>query len=356
MARPLAALPKAHLHMHFTGAMRHGTLVELAAERGIQLPEALTRSWPPRLNAADERGWFRFQRLYDIARSVIRRPEHVHRLLREAAEDERAEGSGWLEIQVDPSGYAAHLGGLTPVVELVLDAARGAAAATGVGIGVIIASNRTKHPLEARTLARLAAQYVGRGVTGFGLSNDERRGTAADFAPAFRIAARSGLLSVPHGGELLGPDSVRACLDELHADRIGHGIAAARDPGLTKRLAGGGITLEVCPTSNVALGIAATAADVPLPVLLENGVPVALGADDPLLFGQRLTAQYEIARRVHGLGDDQIAELARMSVRGSAAPPATAARLLAGIDAWLAAEPVENEDPSGSSPLEGQQT
>ena len=84
-------------------------------------------------------------------------PEQVRRLLRETAEDERAEGSGWLEIQVDPSGYAAHLGGLTPVVELVLDAARQAAAATGVGIGVIIASNRTKHPLEARTLARLAA-------------------------------------------------------------------------------------------------------------------------------------------------------------------------------------------------------
>jgi adenosine deaminase len=336
MARALAALPKAHLHMHFTGAMRHGTLVELAAERGLQLPEALTQHWPPRLSAADERGWFRFQRLYDIARSVIRHPAHVRRLLRETAQDEQAEGSGWLEIQVDPSGYAAHLGGLTPVVELVLGAARDATEATGVGIGVIIASNRTKHPLEARTLARLAARYAGDGVVGFGLSNDERRGAAADFAPAFRIAARAGLLSVPHGGELLGPASVRDCLEELHADRIGHGIAAARDRDLTKRLAGGGITLEVCPTSNVALGIAATPADVPLAALLDNAVPVALGADDPLLFGQRLTAQYEIARREHGLADDQIAELARMSVRGSAAPPATAARLLAGIDAWLA--------------------
>jgi adenosine deaminase len=334
--RALAALPKAHLHLHFTGAMRHATLVEFAADRGLQLPEALTSSWPPRLSAADERGWFRFQRLYDIARSVIRQPEQVRRLLRETAEDERSEGSGWLEIQVDPSGYAAHLGGLTPVVELVLDAAREAAAATGVGIGVIIASNRTKHPLEARTLARLAAQYAGHGVTGFGLSNDERRGRPADFAPAFRIATRSGLLSVPHGGELLGPAAVRACLDELHADRIGHGIAAAQDHDLTKRLAGGGITLEVCPTSNVALGIAADAADVPLTALLDAGVQVALGADDPLLFGPRLTAQYEIARHVHGLADDQIAELARMSVRGSAAPPATATRLLAGIDAWLA--------------------
>src|SRR5450755_3721354 len=210
MARPLAALPKAHLHLHFTGSMRHATLVDMAARHQIHLPEALVSDWPPRLSAADERGWFRFQRLYDIARSVVRTPEQVRRLLRETAEDERAEGSGWLEIQVDPSGYAAQLGGLTPVVELVLDAAREAAAATGVGIGVIIASNRTKHPLEARTLARLAGRYAGHGVVGFGLSNDERRGAARDFTRAFMIARRAGLLAVPHGGELSGPASVQA--------------------------------------------------------------------------------------------------------------------------------------------------
>jgi hypothetical protein len=92
-ARSLAALPKAHLHLHFTGAMRHATLVELADRHGIRLPEALTAAWPPRLSAADERGWFRFQRLYDTARSVLRTPEDVYRLLRETAEDERAEGS-----------------------------------------------------------------------------------------------------------------------------------------------------------------------------------------------------------------------------------------------------------------------
>jgi len=335
MPRPIATLPKAHLHLHFTGAMRHTTLVDLAAQHRVHLPEALTREWPPRLSAVDERGWFRFQRLYDIARSVLRTPDDVRRLLRETAEDERAEGSGWLEIQIDPSGYGQRFGGLTPTVELVLDAAHAAATATGVGIGLIIAANRTKHPLEARTLARLAAQYAGRGVIGFGLSNDERRGAAAEFAAAFRIAARSGLLLTPHGGELCGPASVRACLDDLHADRIGHGVAAAGDAELTKRLAAARITLEVCPASNVALGVAADAAAVPLDNLLGDGVPVALGADDPLLFGSRLAAQYEIARRVHGLADDGLAELARMSVRGSVAPPDTARRLLAGIDAWL---------------------
>src|SRR6201982_2488085 len=223
MSRPLATLPKAHLHLHFTGSMRHGTLVELARGHGVRLPAALTEDWPPRLSGTDERGWFRFQRLYDTARSVLRTRADVHRLMTETAEDERSEGSRWLEIQVDPSGFAARFGGITAMTELVLDAAGAAAAATGVGIGVIVAANRTKHPLEARTLARLAAQYAGRGVTGFGLSNDERRGAAADFAPAFRIAGRAGLLLTPHGGELAGPDSVRACMDALSAQRVGHG-------------------------------------------------------------------------------------------------------------------------------------
>src|SRR5215468_9678570 len=336
MSRPLAQLPKAHLHLHFTGSMRHGTLVELAREHGIRLPAALTEDWPPRLSGTDERGWFRFQRLYDTARSVLRQPGDVRRLLTETAQAARAAGSGWLEIQVDPSGYAGRFGGITDLIELVLEAAAAASQETGVGIGVIVAANRTKHPLEARTLARLAAQYAGRGVTGFGLSNDERRGAAADFAPAFRIADRAGLLLTPHGGELAGPDSVRACLDALGAQRLGHGVAAAADADLTKRLAAGGITCEVCPASNVALGVAAGPGDVPLRTLLDAGVPVALGADDPLLFGSRLTAQYEIARYAHGLGDAELAGLAAMSVRGSAAPPATAARLLAGIDAWLA--------------------
>ena len=343
--RPLSTLPKAHLHLHFTGAMRHATLVELAQRHGVRLPAALTEDWPPRLSGTDERGWFRFQRLYDTARSVLRTPADVHRLMTETAEDERSEGSRWLEIQVDPSGFAARFGGITAMIELVLDAAGRAAVATGVGIGVIVAANRTKHPLEARTLARLAVQYAGRGVTGFGLSNDERQRPASDFAAAFRIAGRAGLLLVPHGGELAGPASVTACLDDLHADRIGHGIRAAEDPAVVKRLAAEGITCEVCPSSNVALGVVAAPAQVPLRRLFEAGVPVALGADDPLLFGPRLTAQYEIARSAHGFTDTGLAELARMSVLGSVAPPALRAQMIGGIDQWLATPPGHAAEP-----------
>jgi adenosine deaminase len=316
--------------------MRHATLLELAERDGIVLPDALVEDWPPRLSAADEKGWFRFQRLYDIARTVLRTEPDVRRLVREAAEDDAADGGRWLEIQVDPSGYAARFGGITAFTELVLDAVREATTLTGVGIAVVIAANRTRHPLDARTLARLAAQYAGHGVVGFGLSNDERRGTTQDFAPAFAIAERAGLLLVPHGGELLGPSSVRACLDELHADRLGHGVRVAEDPVLLERVVRRGVPLEVCPVSNVALGVYSDLTSVPLPTLLEAGATVALGADDPLLFGSRLAGQYATMRAAHDLSDAQLAELARMSVRASAGPDALKLSMLAGVDDWLA--------------------
>src|SRR6266700_3397079 len=209
MAHDLAELPKAHLHLHLTGAMRHSTMVELARAHGVSLPPALTEEWPPQLSTADERGWFRFQRLYDTARSVLRTPDDLYRLVREIAEDERAEGSGWLELQADPSGYATMYAGITAFTEVLLDAARKAEIASGVG----------------------------NGVPGFGLSNDERRGPAKDFEQAFRIAEPAGLPLAPHAGELVGPPSVVASLDALHASRIGHGVRSVEDPAVVERLA-----------------------------------------------------------------------------------------------------------------------
>ena len=340
--RPLELLPKAHLHLHFTGSLRPTTLLDLADETGTRLPDALTdalASGRPMHFDATDRGWFRFQRLYDAARTVVRTESAVRRLVLEAAEDDRAEGSGWLEIQVDPTSYAPWLGGLTPALELVLDSARDATDRTGVGVGVIVAASRIRHPLDARTLARLAARYAGSGVVGFGLSNDERRGDTAAFAPAFRIAREAGLASVPHGGELRGADAVAACLDLLGADRVGHGVRSVEDPALVDRLAARKVPLEICPASNVALGVFAQPADVPLRALMAAGVPIALGADDPLLFGSRLLAQYEDARTVHGLSDAELARLAAESVQAANAPEAVKAHLLDAIRTWLATAP-----------------
>lgn len=333
--KPLTALPKAHLHLHFTGAMRHSTLIELAERDGIRLPAALAQDWPPQLSAADEKGWFRFQRLYDIARAVLRTPEDIRRLIIEAAADDATDGSVWTEIQVDPSGYAGRFDGITAFTDLVLDAVREAGQITGLTIGVVIASNRTRHPLDARTLARLAAKYSGRGVVGFGLSNDERRGDTPDFARAFRIARDAGLMSVPHGGELRGPAHIRQCLDELRPTRLGHGVRAAEDPELLHRLINEDVSLEVCPSSNVSLGVYHTLADVPVRTLMAAGARVSLGADDPLLFGSRLAAQYEALRTHQDFSDPELAALARSSLYAACMPESLRAEALDGVDRWL---------------------
>src|SRR5690606_6950821 len=141
------------------------------------------------------------------------------------------------------------------------------------------------------------------------LSNDERRGTTADFAPAFRIARDAGLMSVPHGGELLGPEHLEDVVEHLHPHRLGHGVRAAEDPALLERVVEAGVGLEVCPASNASLGVVEQAADVPLRRLVDAGAQIALGADDPLLFGSRLLDQYETAREI-GFDDAEIADLA----------------------------------------------
>lgn len=340
MTRPVHELPKAHLHLHFTGSMRIETLRELAQQHGLALPAALTRNWPPQLSARDERGWFRFQRLYDAARACVQGEADLRRIVREAAQDDVAEGSRWLELQVDPTSYAAAVGGLTPALEIVLDEARAASAETGTQVAVVVAASRMRHPFDARTLARLAARYAGDGpgtVVGFGLSNDERRGDTAEFARAFAIARRAGLASVPHAGELLGADHVEQAAEHLAPDRLGHGVRAVEAPELLARLVDRGVTFEVCPGSNVALGVYPDLESVPLRTLLDAGAGVALGADDPLLFGSRLVEQYQSARMDHGLDDAALARLARASIEGSRAPETTKRELLADVDAWLAA-------------------
>jgi adenosine deaminase len=336
--RDVTTLPKAHLHLHFTGSMRPTTLLDLAEKHGVRLPATLREHHLVRLSP-DERGWFRFQRLYDAARACVRDADDMRRIVLEAAQDDTAEGSRWLELQVDPTSYAPFVGGITPALEIVLDAAREATALTGTAVAVVVAASRIRHPLDARTLARLAVKHAGEGpgkVVGFGLSNDERRGWTADFAPAFDIARRAGLAAVPHSGELLGPDHVAVTLDELAPDRLGHGVRSAEDPEVLARVVDAGVALEVCPGSNVALGVYPEPATVPLRRLLDAGARVALGADDPLLFGSRLADQYTAAREVHGLDDDALAALAEASVLASRAPHDVKAVLRARIADWLA--------------------
>lgn len=336
--RDLTRLPKAHLHLHFTGSLDVPTLQSLADAGGVDLPDELLDTHALDV-PGDERGWFRFQRLYESARRAVRSEAAMRTVLRRAAELDAADGSVRMEIQIDPSGYADAVGGIEAALEIVLDEAALASRATGVSVGVVVAASRRRHPLDARTLARLAARYAGEGgVIAFGLSNDEREGITSEWEHAFRIARNAGLPGVPHGGELRGADHVRDVVRYLRPVRIGHGVRAANDPRLLEELAEQGIAMEVCPTSNVHMGVFDTLAEVPLRGLVDAGVAVALSADDPLLFISRLTDQYRAAREHLGFGDRELAALARSSIHASLAPEGDKRRWLSGVDAWLASD------------------
>lgn len=338
--RSLDALPKAHLHLHFTGSMSQATLEDLAARRGMELPAQLAGQDAVEV-PYNKRGWNRFQRLYDVARAVVTGEQALRVVVREAAWDDAAEGSRRLELQVDPTSYASSVGGLQAALEIICDEARAASAEHDIQVGIIVAASRIRHPLDARTLARLAARYAGQGpgeVCGFGLNNNERDGRTPEWEGAFRIARNAGLPGVPHGGELRGPEHLTQVIEHLVPRRLGHGVRAVEDPALLGAIVEAGIAFEVCPASNVHLGVYRELHHVPLPTLLAAGATVALGADDPLLFRSRLTDQYHTARDVHGLPDASLAGLARASIEASFAADADKRRWLAEVDAWLAAK------------------
>lgn len=339
--RDLALLPKAHLHLHFTGSLDVPTLRELAELADVPLPDHLLDAEALSVPATT-RGWHRFQRSYETARLVVTSEEAMRRVVHAAVANDVREGSRRLELQIDPSSYAVHVGGLVEALEIVMDEARNAGDTYGLSVGVIVAASRMRHPMEAETLARLAARHAGDGpgeVVAFGLSNDEHAGITEEWTHAFAIARRAGLPGVPHGGELSGPEHVRRIVDSLGPARLGHGVRTAEDPALLQELVARDIAFEVCPTSNVHLGVYETGADVPLRTLVDAGATVALGADDPLLFFSRLTDQYELARDVHGFTDTELAALAGSSITASLASPTEKAGWLAEVDAWLATDP-----------------
>ncbi|MBK8461995.1 MAG: adenosine deaminase [Nigerium sp.] len=346
--RGLSSLPKAHLHLHFTGSLSVPTLQRLADARGVELPDSLVDTIALEV-PADKRGWFRFQRLYDLARSVVQGEAALRTVVRSAAAEDAAEGSRRLELQVDPTSYAASVGGLAPVLEIVCDEAARASADTGVQVGIVVAASRVRHPFDARTLARLAARHAGQGpgeVCAFGLNNNEWEGDTSEWDGAFRIARRAGLPGVPHGGELRGPEHLAEVVEHLQPTRVGHGVRAAEDPALLASMVDAGIAFEVCPASNVHLGVYRSLADVPLRALMDAGARIALGADDPLLFLSRLGEQYAAARDVHQLTDAELAGLARASIEASFASETDQRRWLAEVDAWLAS-------PAGTRPAVG---
>jgi adenosine deaminase len=177
--------------------------------------------------------------------------------------------------------------------------------------------------------ARYAAECQHPLVTGFNMAGDERMGKVADFARAFEIARDAGLGITIHAGELCGAFSVRDALDIVKPDRIGHGVRAIEEPDLLPRLAESGVVLEVCPGSNIALGIYPDYQNHPLRTLREAGIKVTINSDDPPFFHSSLGKEYEAVSTLMGFDDEEINAMTRTAIEAAFVDEATRKALLA---------------------------
>lgn len=324
----IESLPKAELHIHFEASLRPDTAREWSQRYGRPMP-----SEGPFSGLGD------FVVAYEGARDLIGSLDDVRRAAAELVVDASAQGVVWSEVHLIPPTYGGRLGREEDIVESVLTGfEEGANQATSAGrsgaAGVIIGVNRGLGPEAAERSLDLALRYAGQGVVGFGLAGDEANHPPSKFADLFHRARAGGLVAVPHGGEGAGPDSVRACVEELGALRVCHGVRVVEDPAVVQLLVDRGVCLDVCPSSNVSLQVSSSLEHHQLIALIEAGVRVSLGSDGPLFSGATVNDEYLIAHERMGLPARTLAAIARTSLEASSCPEPLRSRALEGIRVW----------------------
>jgi adenosine deaminase len=301
-------LPKAELHCHIEGAMPPDLARRIARRNGVDLPAGLF--------AADgSYAWHDFTSFlaaYDASAAVLRRAEDYAELMDAYLRACAAEGAIYVEVFDSPDhaatvglSYAEQIAGLAAGI----DRAR---AACGIEARILVLCLRHLGPDRALAVARGMIAEPHPYVVGFGMAGDERRFAAADFAPAFSVADGAGYGCTAHAGEVAGPESVRAALAALPVSRIGHGVRAAEDPALLDELARRGTVLEVCPGSNLALGLYPDRASHPLQRLIDAGCRVTLNSDDPAFFATSIGREYADASAA--LSDQALLEITRTAL------------------------------------------
>lgn len=320
-------LPKIELHLHLEGAAPPTFIRGLARDKSIDLSGVFDAA-----GHYTYRDFWDFLKVYEAATSVLTTPEDYARLTRAVLAECAASGVVYAETFLSPD----FCGGRDPVawrdyLAAIREAADAAERADGIVLRGIVTAIRHFGPETARETALCAAETAGDWVVGFGLAGDETAGLPRDFAWPFDAAREAGLRLTAHAGEWGGPDSVRAALDDLGVERIGHGVRAIEDPALVERLARDGVVLEVCPGSNVALGLYPDWRTHPVDRLREAGVTVTVSTDDPPFFHTTMTREYDRLAEAFGWDEAAFIDLARTSACAAFSPRAEAV-----LDAALA--------------------
>lgn len=287
----LRSMPKVELHVHMEGSIRPETLLRLSKELDVALPvdtlEGL-REWYV------FRDFPHFATIYWTLARCLKTPEAIEVVAREFLAGQHAQNILHTEATYTPLTQFRQVGIPFDQQLAALNRARAwGEAALGVTMGITLDIPREACTEDESLLcADWAIEGFGNGVTAFGLGGAEIGFPPEMFAKAFDRARAAGLPSAPHAGETDGPSSIRGSLDALGAVRIGHGVRCLEDPGLVDILCERQIPLEVCPSSNVCLGVVPDLASHPLPRLIAEGLYVTLNSDDPPMFNTTLTEEW----------------------------------------------------------------
>jgi adenosine deaminase/aminodeoxyfutalosine deaminase len=328
----IAGLPKAELHVHHIGSASPHTVAQLAARHDGATPVPADPDLLAEYFTFTD--FAHFIEVYLSVVDLIRDAEDVWTLTYDVARDLAVQNVRYAELTLTP--YSSIVRGITAedFVAAVEDARRRAAQDHGVTLRWCFDIPGEAGVEAADITLDVALRLRPEGLVSFGLGGPELGVPRSLFTDHFAAARAAGLRSVPHAGESTGPDSIWDALDTLGAERIGHGIAAARDEKLLARLREQAIPLEVCPTSNVCTRAVPTLAEHPLPALVAAGVPVTINSDDPPMFSTTLNNEYAVAAQLLGLDETGIAELARAAVRASFLDDAGKRELITEIDEY----------------------
>jgi adenosine deaminase len=309
----LKDLPKLELHHHLEGAAPPAFIRGLAQEKSVDL----TGVFDEHGNYA-YRDFVHFLQVYEAATSVLKSPEDYARLVRAVLEQSAEHGVIYCETFLSPDFCGGgDVGAWREYLAAMQEAADQAEAQDGIILRGIVTCIRHFGPDVAKATALCAAETAGDWITGFGIAGDEGRGKPRDFAYSFDMAREAGLRLTAHAGEWGGPQSVRDALTDLRVERIGHGVRAIEDLALVDHLAETGVVLEVCPGSNVALGVYPGIGQHPIARLRERGVKVTVSTDDPPFFHSTMTKEYENLAQAFGWGPADFLEIAETALEAA---------------------------------------
>jgi len=313
---------KAEIHCHIEGAAHPSLVQRLAKKHKVDLNDTIRDG---RYVWSD---FTSFLNCYDRASSVFREPEDYRTLTYDHYSRIAEQGAIYGEV-FGSSDHAAQMGiDYTDLVEAMAAGIDDARQESGIEGRIIMTCVRHLGPEAADSVAETIANNPHPMVTGFGMGGDERSFTVADFTPAFETAADAGLGLTTHAGEFAGPQSVTDSLDHLGVTRIGHGVRSIEDPALVERLVHDGIVLEVCPVSNIALGVYPDFDNHPLHRLMDAGVRVTINSDDPPFFDTTLARDYEVAGTECGLSSSEIDQCTLTAIEAAFVDEKTRGRLL----------------------------